>query len=94
LAPSLNQYDTQREPIGTPVVRTSLTHDLYLTLMNISGDGSVGLRAIVTPAVVWIWIGVFIMVAGTAMCLLSPRAALVPAASPAAALGDGAEAAT
>lgn len=94
LAPSLNHYDTQREPVGTPVVRTSLTHDLYLTLMNVSSDGSVGLRAIVTPAVVWIWIGVFIMVAGTGLCLLSPRPARVPAVSPAAALGDGAEAAS
>jgi cytochrome c-type biogenesis protein CcmF len=93
LAPSLNHYDTQREPIGTPAVRTSLTHDLYLTLMNVRGDGTVGLRAIVTPAVLWIWIGVFIMTAGTGLCLLSPRPARVPAVSRAAAL-DGAEAAS
>ena len=38
--------------------------------MNVGEDGSIGMRAIVTPAVVWIWIGVFIIVAGTAICLL------------------------
>lgn len=74
LAPSLNFYQSQRQPVGTPAVHSTLTHDLYLTLMNVHGNGSAGLRAIITPAVLWIWIGVFIMTAGTALCLLSPRA--------------------
>ena len=77
LEPSLNFYPTQREPLGTPAVRTSLGHDLYLTLMNVGENGSIGLRAIKTPAVFWIWIGVFVMVFGTALCLMPPRA-LVP----------------
>ncbi len=70
LEPALNRYDGRMEPIGTPAVRTAVGHDLYLSLMNVGADGSIGLRAIVTPAVVWIWIGVFIIVAGTALCLL------------------------
>ena len=41
--------------------------------MSVEPNGSIGLRAIVTPAVVWIWVGVFVMVAGTALCLLPPR---------------------
>jgi cytochrome c biogenesis factor len=75
-------------------VRTSLTHDLYLTLMSVGTDGSIGLRAIVTPAVVWIWIGVFVMVSGTALCLVPPRRAApvgapgVETALPAAAVSD------
>ncbi len=73
LEPALNRYDTRMEPIGTPAVRTSVGHDLYLSLMNVGTDGSIGMRAIVTPAVVWIWIGVFIITAGTAMCLLPAR---------------------
>jgi cytochrome c-type biogenesis protein CcmF len=72
LEPSINHYPTQMDPLATPAVKTTVTHDLYLTLMNVSSDGSVGLRAIVTPAVVWIWIGVFIMIAGTAVCLMPP----------------------
>jgi cytochrome c-type biogenesis protein CcmF len=75
LGPALNHYPTQMDPIATPAVRTSLTHDLYLTLMSVGSDGSIGLRAIVTPAVVWIWIGVLVMVAGTALCLVPARRA-------------------
>jgi cytochrome c-type biogenesis protein CcmF len=75
LEPSLNHYDTQREPIMTPAVRTSLGHDLYLTLGAVGEDGRAGLRAILTPAVVWIWIGVLVMVAGTMLCLIEPRPA-------------------
>ncbi len=81
LYPSLNIYPNQREPIGTPAVRTTAGHDLYLTLMNVGGDGSIGLRAIRTPLVAWIWIGVVIMVLGTALCLI-PTAAERRAAAP------------
>ena len=81
LYPSLNIYPNQREPIGTPAVRTTAGHDLYLTLMNVGGDGSIGLRAIRTPLVAWIWIGVAIMVLGTALCLI-PTAAERRAAAP------------
>ncbi|MDX1385104.1 MAG: cytochrome c-type biogenesis CcmF C-terminal domain-containing protein, partial [Thermoanaerobaculia bacterium] len=75
LAPSINHYETTMEPLATPAVRTAVTHDLYLTLMNVSADGSIGLRAIVTPAVVWIWVGVLVMVAGTGLCLVPPARA-------------------
>ncbi len=81
LYPSLNIYPNQREPIGTPAVRTSAGHDLYLTLMNVGSDGSIGLRAITTPLVAWIWIGVVVMVLGTALCLI-PTAAERRATTP------------
>jgi len=77
LEPALNQYRTQREPIATPAVRTTVTHDLYLTLMNVGSDGTIGLRAIRTPAVAWIWIGVLVMVGGTTLCLAPSGAAPV-----------------
>ncbi len=84
LRPALNFYPTQREPIGTPAIRTTLTHDLYLTVMNVGEDGRLGLKAILTPAVVWIWIGVVIMVVGTFLCLLPPRPVKVSEAARAA----------
>jgi cytochrome c-type biogenesis protein CcmF len=73
VVPSLNFYPTQREPIGTPSVRTRWSEDLYVTLMSVERDGSAGIRAIVTPAVVWIWIGVFVIVAGMGLCLVEGR---------------------
>ena len=81
LEPALNIYPTLREPMGTPAVLSAASHDLYLTLMNFGADGSIGLRAIVTPAVIWIWIGVFIMVFGTGLCLISPVPVRAPQAS-------------
>ena len=83
LEPALNHYPTQREPIGTPAVRTTLTHDLYLTVMNVDEMDRLGLKAIVTPAVSWIWIGVFIMVLGTLICLLPPKSVKVTKTAPA-----------
>ena len=77
LEPALNHYPTQREPIGTPAVRSTLTHDLYLTVMNVDEMDRLGLKAIITPAVSWIWIGVFIMVLGTMVCLLPPKSVKV-----------------
>ena len=70
LKPALNFYPTMREPLGSPAVKTMMLRDLYLTVQNVGGDGSVGLRAIVTPAVSWIWIGVLIMGGGTVLCLV------------------------
>ncbi|HVR27950.1 MAG TPA: heme lyase CcmF/NrfE family subunit [Thermoanaerobaculia bacterium] len=82
LAPALNIYPTQMDPLATPAVRTGLTHDLYLTLMGVGADGSIGLRAIVTPGVMWIWAGVLVMVAGTALCLVPPRRAMALVEAP------------
>lgn len=73
LVPALKFYPTMREPLGSPAVRTTLTRDLYLTVMNVGNDGSIGLRAIITPAVSWIWIGVLVMGLGTAMCVVGAR---------------------
>ena len=69
LGPSLNIYPTQRDPLGSPSVHSTAAHDLYLTLQSIGGNG-IGLRAIVTPAVYWVWIGVFVMFFGTLLCLV------------------------
>jgi cytochrome c-type biogenesis protein CcmF len=81
LEPALNQYPTMREPLGTPAVRTSIAYDLYLTLQNVGADGTIGLRAIMTPAVSWIWIGVLVMVLGTGVCLVPPSHRRQPAAA-------------
>ena len=73
LYPRMNQYENQREPVGTPAVRASLTEDLYLSIHNIDVEsGSVGLLVLVNPMVSWIWIA-------TAVMALGGLVALVPA---------------
>jgi cytochrome c-type biogenesis protein CcmF len=80
LYPSMNHYESQREPIGTPAVRTSLTEDLYLSVHNIDVEsGSVGLLVLVNPMVGWIWIATAIMALGGLTALLpSWRGASAP----------------
>jgi len=71
LQPALNSYPRMSSPIGTPAVRTHITHDLYLTLMSVGdSSGRIGLRVIITPMVVWVWIGVIILTMGTFLCLV------------------------
>jgi cytochrome c-type biogenesis protein CcmF len=71
LYPRMNQYESQREPIGTPAVRTSLTEDLYLSIHNIDpGNGTVGLLVLVNPMVGWIWIATAIMALGGLLALM------------------------
>jgi cytochrome c-type biogenesis protein CcmF len=81
LTPRMNQYDSQREPIGTPAVRTSLFEDLYLSVMNIDpGQGTLGLLAMVNPMVAWIWGAAAVMALGGLAALLpGRRAAAAPA---------------
>jgi cytochrome c-type biogenesis protein CcmF len=91
LFPRMNQYDSQREPIGTPAVRSSLFEDLYLSAMNIDPDKQrLGLHALINPMVGWIWGATAVMGLGGLFALIPARrertiAAVV--ASPVA--GDG-----
>jgi cytochrome c-type biogenesis protein CcmF len=84
LQPRMNQYDTQREPIGTPAVRTSLTEDLYLSIMNVGPGGqTLGLLAMVNPMVGWIWIATGVMALGGLVALAPPRRSAAAASVPA-----------
>jgi cytochrome c-type biogenesis protein CcmF len=85
LYPSMNQYENQREPVGSPAVHTSLTEDLYLSVHNIDpGAGTVGLLVLVNPMVCWIWIATAVMALGGLMALVpSLRGAALSVRAPA-----------
>ena len=71
LYPRMNQYENQREPIGSPAVRTGLTEDLYVSIHNIDPEaGSVGLLVLVNPMVCWIWIATAVMALGGLVTLI------------------------
>jgi cytochrome c-type biogenesis protein CcmF len=75
LSPRMNQYERQREPIGTPAVRSSLFEDLYLSVMNIdAAGGHLGLLAMVNPMVGWIWAATGLMALGSLVSLVPSRA--------------------
>jgi cytochrome c-type biogenesis protein CcmF len=93
LEPRMNQYDSQREPIGTPAVRSSIAEDLYLSVMNIDPQGgTLGLLALVNPMVGWIWFGTGLLAFGGVLGLLPGlrrRAAAPAVAMPSAPVAEG-----
>jgi cytochrome c-type biogenesis protein CcmF len=79
LSPRMNQYERQREPIGTPAVRSSLFEDLYLSIMNIDpASKTLGLHAMVNPMVGWIWAATALMALGSLVALVPSRAGTRP----------------
>lgn len=74
MEPALTDYPAMMTPIGTPAVRTTPTHDLYLSLMNIDATGqNIALHAFRNPLIVWLWIGSGIAVLGAAIALIPGR---------------------
>lgn len=70
MKPKLNFYPNNREPIGSPAIRSTLLGDLYLTLMAFEHDSFLTtFRVLTTPGVIWIWIGGGIIVLGIWICL-------------------------
>lgn len=89
-APAVHRYKQTGMMVGTPSVKTGLGKDLYLTLDEMPADGSKAtIRVVIKPMVLWIWIGGFIVILGTALALFpgsgrrrptDPVSAPVPAA--------------
>ncbi len=78
--PRLNYYPTQQQPIATPAVAASLSRDLYLTLMAFEtqrGEHAT-IRAIVNPAVSWLWIGGMIIGIGSVIAIWPQRRRRTP----------------
>lgn len=68
IAPEKNvyKYEGNREINQETEVslRSTFTDDLYVILMNYSGDGSATIRVIVNPMVSWIWAGGLVLLMG------------------------------
>lgn len=74
VAPRHNYYPTREDPIPTPQVRSTAGRDLFVNLLAFEQDGSSAtLHLVVTPLMVWLWIGTYIMAAGTAVALWPGR---------------------
>ncbi len=74
MEPRMNIYERQREPIGTPDVKSRFTHDLYLSLMNIDPIAqTAGLHIMINPMIVWIWIATALMGIGGLAALIAQK---------------------
>ncbi len=74
MTPGINYYATSRDPIATPNVHSTLTRDLYMTLMAYEKDGSSAtVKAWVFPMVAWLWRSLPILVLGSLFSLWPRR---------------------
>ena len=75
-APALQRFPNASAPIGVPSVSTGVTHDVYLTLLQVPEDfetGAVRIRVLIMPLAVWLWIGGGIMAFGTVLAAFPGR---------------------
>jgi cytochrome c-type biogenesis protein CcmF len=94
--PSLSEFPGGDQRIGTPSIESGPTQDVYLALLQLPDEedggasGTVVLRVIVQPLVVWLWIGGAVMAVGTALAVFPGRRRrdpLQPASAPVPGLG-------
>jgi len=74
-APSITKFTRIGMNVGTPSVRTSLTHDVYLTLEPPvrQDSGQARIKVFVKPMILWLWVGTFVMAFGTLLAVLPSR---------------------
>ncbi len=69
--PAIAVYDFAGRLIGIPSVRSTLTDDVALSITELSDDGqTIFLRVTIQPLIVWLWIGGFVMAAGTLLAIV------------------------
>jgi cytochrome c-type biogenesis protein CcmF len=70
LAPEKRFYKKPQQPTTEVAMRQTLTEDLYLVLGSFDPESKlITLLAYVNPLVAWLWIGGFILAAGTAITM-------------------------
>lgn len=88
--PAIQQFSNGGQQIGTPSVKNTPTTSIMLTLTDLPGpDGSVSVKVIVQPLIVWLWIGGGVMGIGSVMAAFPGRRRIPtsPVSAPAAATG-------
>ena len=78
LRPERRFYTASKQPTSEVSIRRRLNEDLYLNLAGNSndGDGNV-LQCYVFPLVSWIWMGYWVVLSGTIICLIPSKSRLI-----------------
>jgi cytochrome c-type biogenesis protein CcmF len=82
LYPERRFYKASRQAQTIPTIRSSMKEDLYLVYEGQNEKSQPILKAHLNPLVMWIWLGVWIILGGTALALIpnAPAPVRVPAA--------------
>jgi cytochrome c-type biogenesis protein CcmF len=75
-------YKASRQASTKPSIRSTFKEDLYLVYEGQNEQGQPIIKAHLNPLVMWIWLGVWIILGGTALALIpnAPAPVRVPAA--------------
>lgn len=77
LDPEKRFYKTSRQPTSEVAIRRRLNDDLYLNYAGPSNDNvRAVIQAYVNPLVSWIWIGWWVLLIGTLICLVPSKVRL------------------
>ena len=72
--PAIQQFVNGTQQIGKPSVKNTPVDSVMLTLTDLPGDdGSVAIKVIVQPLVVWLWVGGIVMGIGSVMAVFPGR---------------------
>jgi cytochrome c-type biogenesis protein CcmF len=77
LEPERRLYRTSRQGTSEVAIRRRLNEDLYLNFAGMSDDNQRAvIQAYVNPLVSWIWIGFWVVLSGTLVCLVPSKVRL------------------
>ena len=80
LLPAQSKYPTSAEPLTEVAIRRTIAHDFYLAMASENEDGSVTLRVLINPLVVWAWMGFPLFTLGVGIAILyKPKSLREPA---------------
>ncbi|HTB12008.1 MAG TPA: heme lyase CcmF/NrfE family subunit [Bryobacteraceae bacterium] len=78
LKPEKRLYLAKKEPASNVAIRRRLNEDLYINFAGLSDDGTKAvMQAYVFPLVSWIWIGYWVVLSGTIICLIPSKSRLI-----------------
>ncbi len=83
LTPERLFYKASRQASTKPSIRSTMKEDLYLVYEGQNEKGQPIIKAHLNPLVMWIWLGVWIILVGTALALIPNAPAPVRAPAPA-----------
>ena len=70
MRPEKNFYANQEQSVTEVAIRSTLREDLYVILSQYNqDDGSATFKVVISPLIMWMWLGGFILVGGTILAM-------------------------
>ena len=74
LSPSLVQFNGSSQTVGTPAISSSISEDVYLTVLDLPGDtASARIGVLIMPMAGWLWMGGGVIGVGTILSAVPRR---------------------